>query len=645
MTNIAWPIRCLAVFALLVLVYMAYQPGFSGALYYDDYSNLDVLESVQSASDKRQFVLGGQAGPLGRPLALLSFLPHAEKWPENSVSVLRANVLIHVCNAFLLLLLAYMLMRLATTFSTTKSFLIAIGAAALWALLPINVSTSLIAIQRMTGLAALFGLLGLTGFVAGYFFQQRSPLLAIVFQGLSLGLGTLLAIFTKESGALIPVFALVIHAVLLNKLPIQRHYRLLRAGFLWLAFLSILFYLSPFMRDWFAYDGYRGASAWSRFLSQPGILLQYLKLTFAPLPTKFSPFHDDVQFVTETWVIVAALTIWFSAVIISIATKRFSPWLLFALLWFFTGHLLESSVINLELYFEHRNYLAVFGGCLALSYFAGSAPPALSKIMPLLFVGYIGIIAVNLVATTTLWGKPMLAAETWAVSSPASARAALHLATLDIETAGGDGLQAQRSLVSFAKRSRAVSYMDKTIEACPKCIDVHMQALLYSCNIKKESEIDSRFKALLASARDGKSTLPVVDGIFPLMQLIKHKACGSLVSEDVKELLDALIANSAFSPQMYLTRLYFLRANVSYDEGKMAEAQEYLEKAERVGPQALPVLQFQVHLALRQASSVDALAAIERRRAIADDSHKMSHAVLNEIRAMVIARDNIEGIE
>lgn len=641
MTNITWPARCILALLLLILVFLAYQPGLTGALYYDDYSNLDMLESIESATDAKEFVLGGQAGPLGRPIALLSFLPNAQEWPDNSVEILHINVLIHVANALILLCLAYMLMRLSTALCSSKSYIVALSAVALWALLPLNVSASLIAVQRMTTLSALFGLAGLCGFIAGYFIQQQRPVLAIMIQGAALGAGTLLAIFSKENGALIPVFALVIHATLLKDIPIQRQCAMVRSALLWLALLAILIYLSPIMRDWFAFNEYRGASAWARFLSQPGILLQYLVLAFAPLPTQFSPFHDDIRLTTEAAAIVIPVLIWISLAVISVKTHRISPWPLFALLWFLTGHLLESSVIHLELFFEHRNYVALFGVCLATSYFAWNAPAGLSRVIPVLFVGYIAVIATILVATTSLWGSPLLAAETWAVSKPASARAALHLATLDIEEAGGSGSDAQRSLVSAAKRDRAVLFMDNTIAACPECIDVHMQALLYSCDIKKNTELKARLGAILEASRDGKSTLPVVDGVFPLIQLAKQGLCGPISIEDVKKLVDNLIANPAFSSQMYLTRLYFQGASIAYEKNELDDAKKYLENAEGVGPQALPVLQFQVHVALQQGLKREAIAAIDRRRALANDSYKMNHAVLNDLQNMVIESSNI----
>src|SRR5690606_12813235 len=74
--------------ALLMLV------GFSAvvALYalargltwqFDDWINLKDLAGASSPDGLRAFLFGGVAGPSGRPVALLSFLPNYVDWPDN----------------------------------------------------------------------------------------------------------------------------------------------------------------------------------------------------------------------------------------------------------------------------------------------------------------------------------------------------------------------------------------------------------------------------------------------------------------------------------------------------------------------------------------------------------------------------------
>ena len=46
------------------------------------------------------------------------------------------------------------------------------------------------------------------------------------------------------------------------------------------------------------------------------------------------------------------------ALFLALAKRRQLPLFSFSVLFFYASHLLESTVINLELYFEHRNYIA-----------------------------------------------------------------------------------------------------------------------------------------------------------------------------------------------------------------------------------------------------------------------------------------------
>ena len=58
------------------------------------------------------------------------------------------------------------------------------------------------------------------------------------------------------------------------------------------------------------------------------------------------------------------------------------PLVSLGILWFFTGHLMESTVIGLELVHEHRNYLADYGIILAVTALVAQAP--LRKLGPLI---------------------------------------------------------------------------------------------------------------------------------------------------------------------------------------------------------------------------------------------------------------------
>lgn len=617
----------------MIVVYMTYAPGLTGALYYDDYANLEGLSSVRNLQTAIQFTLSGMAGPLGRPLALATFLPHAADWPANSFDILRVNVFIHIANAILLAYLAYLIIVLRSTFNRTQAFWIAWGAAWLWALLPMLVSSNLIAIQRMTGLSALFSLLGLIGFVGGYFIQGKRPCLAVMLQFSALGFGALLAIYTKESGALMPIFALLIDGLLLNHLPVNSVLSKLRRSLLMVVLLSILVYISPVYRDWFTVIDFRGFSPWERMQTQVVLLWEYLRLSFMPLPSRFGPFHDDRAIDYNGWISAIALFAWISITVLGVVLYKRKKWVwpLFSVLWFLTGHLLESTSIALEIYFEHRNYLALFGICLALSVAAFSVKGQLKNLAPGLLVLYIGMQAMISMSMTTLWGQPLAAAEMWSNNNPASSRAVIHLVLLDLAQGTQDAANLNFQRIHRERKAFALEKLDRTIQACPDCLDVHLDALRFSCDITSPEDTENRFEIAQKIASDGKGIRPTLDSLFWLRDLINEDACQPLTPENLALLLDGVLRNSFFQNKNFYVRLLFVGASLQDDMGNEAERDAYLARAEEVEPAALPVLEFQVHSALNEGKYAQALDAIERRRLIARTEGAMTDEVLEKL--------------
>ncbi|MDP3284297.1 MAG: tetratricopeptide repeat protein, partial [Desulfobacterales bacterium] len=99
-----------------------------------------------------------------------------------------------------------------------------------------------------------------------------------------------------------------------------------------------------------------------RLLTEARILVYYLFLFFYPAPTRLSIEHDvdlSVSFF-HPWTTMPSIIIILFLIGIGIWQARKRPLLSFAILFFFLNHVIESSVIGLELIFEHRNYLPSF---------------------------------------------------------------------------------------------------------------------------------------------------------------------------------------------------------------------------------------------------------------------------------------------
>ena len=164
--------QLLAVAAIAVLGWTVYLPGLPGNFVYDDFSNIVQNQSVHIDNldiHSLSAAAGGTtAGPLKRPISMLSF---ALNWYFGGIDPLPyklVNIAIHVLNGIMVFFfLGLLLKRMQPGMSVGVQSMIALASALAWTLHPINLSSVLYIVQRMNSLAALFTLLGLWVYLRG----------------------------------------------------------------------------------------------------------------------------------------------------------------------------------------------------------------------------------------------------------------------------------------------------------------------------------------------------------------------------------------------------------------------------------------------------------------------------------------------
>jgi tetratricopeptide (TPR) repeat protein len=344
----------------------AYWAGLGGPFLFDDFGTVAALGDyggVTNWETFKSFVFHGNAGPTGRPLSLATFLIDGTQWPTDPWPFKRTNLVIHLLNGALLGVLTLQVLRIAGL-ERRQAHWAALLSAAAWLLHPFLVSTTLYVVQRMTQLSALFVLAGLVGYLYGRMRLESERLKAYVIMSGSLGLGTVLAVLSKENGALLPLLAGVLEITVLASNARYRGNldRAWSSTFIVLPSVVIVAYLAykATSYDFFATTPPRDFSLFERLLTQPRVLTDYLYNWFIPKLYTTGVFQD--HFLKSTGLLAPVTTL--LAIILQgglavLAFLRRREWPLFALavLFFFAGHLLESSVLNLEMYFEHRNYL------------------------------------------------------------------------------------------------------------------------------------------------------------------------------------------------------------------------------------------------------------------------------------------------
>lgn len=430
----------IAIAAGWAIVFMAcifaYWPGLSGPFMLDDFGSLAALGDrggIRDWETFKAFVFGGHAGPTGRPLALLSFLIDGNNWPTDPWPFKRTNLGIHLFNGALLGLLTANILLLLKV-EKRNAHWIALVSTACWLLHPFLVSTTLYAVQRMAQLSTLFIFAGLVSYLYGRLLVATNTIRAYLIMSGSIGLFTLLAMISKENGILLPLLIMVLEVtVVASQRPrVASLNRLWAAVFVFLPSAVIVGYLSShaFSETFFKVVPPRDFSLYERFLTQPRILVDYLRHWYIPELYTTGVFQD--HFIKSTGFfapITTALSSLLHIAVITTAIVKRRKWPMFALaaLFYYGSHALESTVINLELYFEHRNYLAA--AFLFLPLVVLLQQKASRRVFLVVAAGMVLLLGGFTRYSATVWQTFPGIVEASAHKAPTSARAQAQYAT------------------------------------------------------------------------------------------------------------------------------------------------------------------------------------------------------------------------
>lgn len=408
-----------------------YWSGLSGAFLLDDTPNLNVINQLPanpSLGDILYLATTGFAGILGRSVSMFSFLLQHESWPDPR-SFKFVNLLIHLANGCLLALCCVLIGR---QWRGKAIPVVAIAAISfIWLAHPIQVSTVLYAVQRMTLLSATFSLLSILFYLLGRGLLAKSEnvrgvaLLLIALVPLAL-----LAVLSKENGVLIYLYVLALEYTLFAgseqpKLLLRFRQGLLAVTVI-IGVLGLIFVMPSIL------EGYdlKPFSFSERVLTQFPVLTTYLASIALLLPNYFGLFHDDFANAQGVSLIVSMLFI-FGLLATALVKRQQWPLFAFAVLWFFAGHALESTFLPLEYYFEHRNYLPLFGPVFALVIFVIDALAVLDRnrknaVLAIAAIA-LAFMSITTVRQTVLWGDALSQAYSEVEQHPASARAQSNL--------------------------------------------------------------------------------------------------------------------------------------------------------------------------------------------------------------------------
>lgn len=446
--------------AALILTWLVYRPGLSGVFLFDDFNNLAALGAtgpIDHWATFWRYITSGVADPIGRPLTMLSFLIDAQNWPADPWSFKYTSVLIHLLNGALLIWAMLALGRRAGLDERRSAYAAVLGAA-FWLLHPLFVSTTLYIVQREAMLPATFTFCGLLCWCKGRDrLDDGRTFAAWVWMIAGTGLCTLLAILCKANGALLPLFIAVAELTVLRS-PVNRaqvawtsrRQRLALLGVpILLLVLGMLAEIPSATRS--AAEG-RPWTIGQRLLTEPRVLLDYLRLLWLPRATSFGLFNDQVQASSDwlhPWTTLPSVVAVLGLCVFGWCLRKHRPILAFAILFYFAGQIMESTFLPLELAFEHRNYLPAAFIFWPLAVWAtdsrGSMRIARSALAGLLVV----LVASLTLSRASVWGNAAKQVLIWGRINPDSGRAQAYAAAA--EQANGrfaDAIRRLRTAVS-----------------------------------------------------------------------------------------------------------------------------------------------------------------------------------------------------
>ena len=571
MTGAGIPITRLSLFGfllVLLLTWFCYRPAMSGAFQLDDVSNLSGLANVEDAASAIEFALSGEAGPSGRPLALLTFALQAPHWDDGPTAFLQVNLLIHLLNALVLAACLYPL-GLIRGLERPKAVMTATAAAGIWVIMPLLATATLLVVQRMATLSALFVLLGLAGYLLARRRIDTAPTGALLGMSVSIFLGALLSILCKESGLLLPTLILVLESTLLRRpesVKIAR-WRQWQTVFLWLPTLVVIAYLASraVYPDWMI--GKRDFNAWERVLTEARILWIYLLKAVVGLPGHLGVYQDSPAISRSLLELPALLAsvAWLFTTTAAVVWRRRYPLFAFAVLWYLTGHLLESTVFPLEPYFEYRNYLPMVGPAYALCSVLLHGGAQLRLAATLAIPVYVLVCAYFLYSFASLSGQPSLASRYWATQYPQSVRAVTTMATYQLAEEGP---------------LRTLATIDRFVIAQPQHAYLRIQELNLLCRVAPGQDHSAVLNELRRDLPGADFTYSAGTMLSQLLDAVAAGDCNGVDLATVGELADILQANPRYALNPSYNQFHHkLLAGIARLQGEFAASIDQLEQA------------------------------------------------------------------
>ena len=357
---------------LAVVVFLLYANSLQAPFTFDDWET--IVEEPHLRFSEFSFAGVERAGFESyhntRPVANISFALNYYFHQHQVWGYHLVNVVIHLlAGIFLYLFIKATLGLPALRSRYPASGWVPLLAVLLWLVHPVQVQSVTYIVQRMNSMAAMFYILSCYLYVQGRLAQGSGRKWGW-FAGCALS--GVLALGSKEIAATLPFFIVLYEWYFFQDLSggwLRRRLPVFLGLLVFLAVLMFGYLGSNPLQAILSYGG-RDFTLTERVLTELRVVIFYLSLLVYPHPSRLNLDHDFalsrslLDPLSTLFSLVAIVALFGLAVYLARRERLLS----FCILWFLGNLVIESSVIPLELVFEHRNYLpSMLMGLLAVA--------------------------------------------------------------------------------------------------------------------------------------------------------------------------------------------------------------------------------------------------------------------------------------
>ena len=367
--NIYRTIFVLILFSLLISI--SYSNTLNASWHLDDFQNILKNDYIHLTSLNMEDILStlfakpGAQGKLYRPIPMLSFGLNWLIGQEKTLSYHIVNIIIHIITTIFLYLSIIELIKHSTNkLSNNKIQFAAILSSTLWALHPIQTQAVTYIVQRMASMAGMFYIISIYFYLRSKSSNSRNEFIYFIILTLVF---FLLAFGSKENAVLLPFSLVLVELTFFNTFRsifstlfpkrVNNYLIIIFILFGFIMLSAIFLWKDPLHLT----GGYkiRNFTLHERLLAQPRIIFFYISQLFYPVASRFSIAHhiDISHTLFDPPSTIASIVALIGIILFSLINLRKYKFFCFAILFFIVNHLVESTIIPLEMIFEHRNYI------------------------------------------------------------------------------------------------------------------------------------------------------------------------------------------------------------------------------------------------------------------------------------------------